>query len=550
MLKLGRIFLDHCVLQQGKPCKIWGTADAGSEVLAVFQNNICRTVTDGAGNWRVTLKEPEVCQSATLLVTCGEEQICLKNVAVGEVWLLGGQSNMEFYMRYEKHLKEERKKKREGIIRFYDFPEISYEGNEEDFDYSRFGFWREASEENLEYFSAVGYYFADYLNARTAENGKEPVPIGLIGCNWGGTPCCAWMDEAHVLKHGRVWQEDYEEAIHRYRTGLPDDYRIHTEWAEEAAEGGTSRRAYEEAYRSSPNADRGNPFADREMDALLYGVSHERQEAIMEMLASFPAPEHGIGENGPFSPNRPAGLYHTMVEKIAPYSIRGVLWYQGESDMLHPEQYAEVFGGLVESWRQLWEEELPFLFVQLCPLEKWLGCDGTAFPVIRQKQMEAADRLKQVYLVSSADCGERYDIHPKNKKTIGHRLGRKAIRYLYADLYEKKEEQADSPRLAAAERILTDGKIEALALEFEAAYEGIHARGRFDQEIEIRYAGGAGEKLSKAEYRIWADGKYLRIKFLNPVWEKVCIRYCWRDYYIGNLYNSVGLPMFPFQVTV
>ena len=105
------------------------------------------------------------------------EKLRYTDVAVGEVWVAGGQSNMEFWMRYEKHKEEAIKEMPKNRLRFYDVPEVCYDGQIEEFDYTSQAVWRKATSEDLEYFSAVGYYFQ-----RSIEEAQN-VPIAIIGCN-------------------------------------------------------------------------------------------------------------------------------------------------------------------------------------------------------------------------------------------------------------------------------------------------------------------------------------------------------------------------------
>lgn len=164
--------------------------------------------TDTAGKWEVILPPLQAAESAEMVISGENSRICLKDVAVGEVWVAGGQSNMEFYMRYEKHMEEEKTVCTNPRIRMFDIPEVSYDGQAEDFDYSQMGFWRKADRENLEYFSAAAYYFAKEL-----EN-KLKVPIGIIGCNWGGTSASVWMSPESAKEFAKPWVKACENKFH------------------------------------------------------------------------------------------------------------------------------------------------------------------------------------------------------------------------------------------------------------------------------------------------------------------------------------------------
>ena len=115
-------------------------------------------------------------------------------------------------MRYDRDLKQALAGCENPDIRFYDVPEIAYEGEEADFDYSQFGFWRPCDPENLQYFSAVGYYFAARVYAALH------VPVGIVGCNWGGTRAVCWMDEDSAARAAAPWLEDYAAGLKK----LPD----------------------------------------------------------------------------------------------------------------------------------------------------------------------------------------------------------------------------------------------------------------------------------------------------------------------------------------
>ena len=157
MLKAADIFQSNMVLQRDKPLPVWGTAQPGTAVSISIQGQHAECVADSEGNWQATLPPLHNSEDETLAISANAEQLQMHHIAVGEVWIAGGQSNMEFYMRYEKHLNAVKPECANPHIRFYDVPELAFEGQKEQFDYSRMGIWRTASPEDIEYFSAVGY---------------------------------------------------------------------------------------------------------------------------------------------------------------------------------------------------------------------------------------------------------------------------------------------------------------------------------------------------------------------------------------------------------
>lgn len=156
MIRLGELFGDHMVLQREKPIRIWGTCGEDCEVRVSLLGKET-SVQAKDGRWTAELPPMEAAAGAELRVSSREGSLCLQDVGIGEVWLAGGQSNMEFYLRYDA---ERREAGENPQVRFFDVPKISYEGETEDYDYSDFGFWRPCTRENLDYYSAAAYYFA------------------------------------------------------------------------------------------------------------------------------------------------------------------------------------------------------------------------------------------------------------------------------------------------------------------------------------------------------------------------------------------------------
>lgn len=506
MIKAARIFQNGMMLQREKPVRVWGEADAGTEITAAIQGKQGKVITGENGRWEITL--PPLCASEEeiLVVSDGNEKLVFLDVAIGEIWLAGGQSNMEFHMRYEKHLQQVKETCSNKRIRFYDVPEIAFEGQEERFDYSRMGMWRKASEEDIEYFSAAGYYFQCILE-------KElDVPAGIVGCNWGGTRSAAWMNPDTVRRNGPGWMEEYE----AFASGV--------DWKE-----------YIERQCGIPQNGRGNPFAEPFGEFVLPKTRTE--EELMDFFAELgvdqPFPEEIMEEYQPH--NIPGVLYEHMVKKVAPFSVRGVLWYQGESDDgPYAGLYGQMLTGLIDDWRKLWGEELPFLVVQLPGFEKWLSAMGENYALIREGQEYAAETMPQVYICSISDTGERLEIHSKDKKVVGERLALLARGHVYGQKIMCDAPKADSLRVE-------NGR---LILSFEHAEGGLALRGNEIQALKLLVNG------EEAKYHAELVGEEIVIIPSEKISGSVQIAFAKEQFYIVNLYNQAGIPAIPFVFTV
>lgn len=504
-LKMNRLFSDHVVLQRQKPVKIWGTYEGAEKVKVTFMGRIVEAKREGA-EWTAILPEMEAVKDQVLSVCAGEEKCIAKHVHVGEVWLAGGQSNMEFYMRYDADYKDTVKTCENDDIRFFDVPEVCYPEQEEDFDYSRMGFWRPCTSEHLEYFSAVGYYFAVKVWNELG------VPVGIIGCNKGGSTTQAWMSEAYLNKHGRPWLTDYAAEIEQI------DFE-----------------AYKKEMRTDPTMNWGNPFADTANEKLLYGIGAEEQSRLFEEFSKLPVPSVHYD-------NRPACFYENMLKKIAGVTVRGVIWYQGESEVFHIECYADLFSDMIDCWRELWRDELPFYCVQLAPFQNWMDCYGVDFPELRQIQQEVADKKPGVQLISITDVGMRYDIHPKKKQPVGTRLALSALKYEH-----NCRLQADAPRASWVRAVKND-----LYIDFQGDMDTLYVKGETLQAFKMFGVNMGGERevsFDAADFRI--EGKTLIIKNANMGGNRVCrVVFAGTDYYEVNVYGSHDIPAMPFALDV
>ena len=561
-LTLATPFTDHLVLQQGRPVRVWGRASPGADIevsLLAGQGATEQVLagavgrSDAAGRWETVLEPQEAARGLRLWVSDGEMSVLCEDVAVGEVWVAGGQSNMEYLLGFDAEYEALSALAPDPDVRFLDVAKTCYPGQLEEHDYSAFSHWRTATYEDLPWFSAVPYFLATRLSRRLG------VPVGVIGCTWGGTPGTTWCPAQSLRGTGaQVWLTEYEQAAAR-----------------------TTPHAHLAAARRSRMIDLSRPFADPRFVRMMYpGYSRLAQRLItptFRYLTPLPL--------GPAHPGRPGGLFETMVSQVAGYTARGLLWYQGESDWPHPQAYADVMGAVVSSWRQAWGEDLPFLAVELAPLQEWLGTSGDAFPLIRAAQAQVADTVPGVWLATNGDGGMRWDIHPKRKRPVAERLTLLALRHVY-----DQDVDADAP---VARRAVRRGR--QVVIEVDHGQGLVVDAGRGGPVADADRVGGLGRQVAgvlaghwPAAGR-WADGRWPaagrrdssqvdegpgvveltvyppsgvprlrarghvegdRLVLRAPVPVGSQIRYAWSGWFTTVVRNGAGIPMRPFCLVV
>lgn len=506
MLQTAEIFQNGMVLQRGKKVTVWGNGTPEARVTAEIQGRKGECTADRDGNWKLEIPALEASEGEVLELKSGGETVTYTEVAVGEVWVAGGQSNMEFWMRYEKHREDAQKDCPDKRLRFFDVPEVCYEGQRQEFDYSRQAIWRQASLQDLDYFSAVGYYFQKEIEKAL------DVPVGIIGCNWGGTTASAWMDPETVREAGNPWMKEYEDKI--------KDMDMEEYW---------------KTQHYNPGNHKGNPFADPFNEFLL--PKTPAQEEVEQFFRQSMGDQEDIEEYlTMLQPQQiPGCLYEYMLKSIAPFSIQGFLWYQGESDDVPGKNilYQDMLTGLILDWRKLWGEELPFLIVQLPGFDRWmLDTETNHYPIIRKCQERTADTVNRVYLCSISDVGEERDIHPKNKKAVGERLALLARGHVYGEGI-----LCDAPR---AKRAVREGN--QITVAFANAEGGLYIAGGGLNALQVC----CGEET--LEYTVKTEGEALVIILGKEPEGLVTLRYAQTPWYIVNLYNQAGIPAIPFEL--
>ena len=487
---LPQIFQNGMVLQRRKPICIWGRATEGSEITVQLAGESSLAVTKN-GDWKTFLPPMEAGTGFTLRISSDSCEIAFEDVAVGEVWLASGQSNMEFLLRDDA----------DGVsaimtenahLRCFEVPKISYPGQENDRDYSMVGQWRKACGKEALYFTAVGFYFAEKLHQ------EMNVPVGVINCTWGGTSASVFMAEEYLTGRLKFFLDKAKEA----QSKIDHDTEL-------------------ERFKA----------LQKNMDALPIDNSLPNlaplhlDEAMMEAMKDMYTLQLST-----YSPFRPCGLYETMLKTVVPYSLSGVIWYQGESDEPYADLYEELLHAMINNWRDLWHEALPFILVQLASFECMV--EPLNFVPIRAIQENLTKTMEKVWLICAMDVGMRYDIHPKKKRPIGERLALQALSKVYGHPI-----LADSPTVEGCNR---DGS--KIYIRFANCGDGLECRGDQPQTLDVKING-----IAVKESKISVLDNVMLIS--SPELEEdgpVTIEFCQHPYCEDTVYNSAGLPALPF----
>lgn len=490
------VFSSNMVLQREKPVNIFGYGRDG-DVVAVQSEGVRRTAKVIDGRWLVKLPPHKAADNVTITVSCGEENKIFTNVCYGEVWLAGGQSNMELELQNCRE-KDALQNDKEPNVRFY-YTQKKVIKEEDFFETEKNTGWTEFSSENAKAWSAVGYFFAKELAK------KLGVTVGVVGCNWGGTSASHWMSRESLEKDSDM--REYLNDLDKATEGKSDE-ELKKEWDE--------YHAYDMAWYQKSLV-----FYKEHPD----GSWDECQEFCGKNL--YPGP---ISE---YNPMCPTVLYKSMIQRVCPYTLRGFIYYQGESDDHRPRTYYKLFRELIGLWRNDWgDDSLPFLFVQL-PMHRYKADpDYKHWCLIREAQMKVFDTVKNTGIAVALDMGEFNEIHPKSKEPVGHRLALQALYSVYG--FENMKDEAFSPMYESFQ--LTDG---GMLLSFRYC-SGFKVEG---EVCGFEIAGEDKEfKPAKAEFR----GEQIFISS-EEVPEPLYGRYNWTNYGDVTVYGVNGLPLAPFR---
>jgi sialate O-acetylesterase len=471
---LHRLFGDNMVLQRDAGVPVWGRAAPGETVTVRIDNLEASATADTGGVWMARL-DPHAAGGPFDMTVTGTDTVRVRNILFGDVWLCGGQSNMEFHTSGVTDAARDMAAAHDPAIRHFF---VSHRDLIAPVSELREGRWDVCSPTAVGNFTAVGYFFARELRRQV------DVPIGLINSSVGGTKAEKWIGR-HAL--ARIPELQF----------LLDDYA-----------------AAQAAFERDLAIYQAEIVKDKQRVA--------EAQAQRKKLPPVPKPPKNYPGPGPSS------LYNGMVAPLMPFAIRGVIWYQGESNADHPDLYRTLFPLLITSWREDWGADFPFLFVQLANYEPHDETTGQ-WAELRAAQ-ESALAVPGTAMALAIDVGESHDIHPKNKQEVGRRLALAAEAKVYGLPVE-----SSGPVVREVKR---DGH--AVRVTFDHG-DGLSFTGTALNAFEL--AGEDGE-YRPAQARIAGNAVMVSRPDIRA---PLRIRYGWADDPPCNLYNAARLPARPFR---
>ncbi len=484
---LPAVISSGAVLQRQMPIPFWGWDEPGQEVTVTLDGQTQSTKADDKGFWMVKFPAREAGGPYALTIK-GSTNAELNDILVGEVWFCSGQSNMAWKMKDTSNIKEEKAIARFPNLRTLNFPVNNFRRPNPLHGASKYPLkdgklsgpaWTASSPETIEEFSGVAYFFAK--NIQTDLN----VPIGIINSSLGGSRIQAWLSAG-----GSEFSPVFKEDLQREKIAIE-----------------TYDREMEEYNKKNPKGKKPAPAAS--------------QPAATQPPARQPIPGTRL------TAGSPSALFNAMVVPVAPYAIRGVLWYQGEANAGKPETYQSYLSALIRDWRVVWGQgDFPFIVVQLPNYKE------ESWPYLREAQYLAVKETPNAQIAVTIDIGAR-GIHPTNKRPCGDRLALIALESVY-----KKEVSSKSPIFAFAK---IEG--EKAIVKFANASKGLVTKdGKPPALFELAGPDGV---YARAAAQIESDTVILTSdKVKNPQ----TVRFAWSAMAEGfNLYNKEGLPAMPFR---
>lgn len=467
-LKLAPVFTDNMVLQRNQPIPIYGTANGGDTIEVTLNNHKEIVTTNSYGKWKAIFPAMKSGGTHQITISSAGKNIVLKNILIGDVWFCSGQSNMAFQLQNSENGSAEVKKAiANSTIRLFNAKAIR------DTDETAWDSITLVKTNQLQFFSG-NWSVCDSISAKDFSAiayyfGKniaheENVPVGLIQVAVGGSPIESWIDR-YTLEH--------------------DDKVVDvlTNW--------------------------------RKSDFIMPWV---RERANLNLKNATNAKQR--------HPYDPCYNFEAGVEAFTKFPVKGIIWYQGESNAHNIELYEHLMPVMIQSWRKAWGTTLPFYYVQLSSI------DRPTWPAFRDAQNRIQKQIPNSGMAVSMDFGDITNVHPIKKKEVANRLALLALRYTYG-----KDVLANGPSalkaiqkghnilvsFAFAKQLTTADKKELIGFEL-VTDKGIHIQGK-------------------------ASIVKNQVLIAIPKEEKIrTVLYAWKPFTTANLVNEAGLPCSTFKL--
>ncbi|HMD55471.1 MAG TPA: sialate O-acetylesterase [Phycisphaerae bacterium] len=483
-ISLSGLFTDHMVLQQEMPIRIWGSADPGEQVTVSFGNANVQTGAGSDGRWMVELpSEPANSQSRDLTIAGATDRVVIHDVLVGEVWICSGQSNMEFAMTSGwhqawtpgGHLEPLVASANNPQIRLFKVPHAFYAAPSEKLDAQ----WQLCTPQTVASFTAVGYLFGRELSQ------KLNVPVGLIQSTWGGTRIEPWIS-LQVFEDTPQFQKDLN-------------------W-----------------LHAAPHVSGPIPIATTP------------SPSTTGSAANRPPTMSSLSRANTWSRESPTAIYNGMISPLIPYTVRGAIWYQGESNVSERDRlYYLHLSSLIDSWRKVWNQgDFPFYIVQIAPYGGY-HVEPQYEPLIWEAEEQVAQKIPNTGVAGIMDIGNLSNIHPADKIDVAHRLALWAL----AKTYGQSDLVYSGPIYKSME--VDQNKI---IIHFDEVGGGFVSRDR--KPLNWFEIAGADKKFVPAQAQVIGDTIVVESQSVS---DPVAVRFGWSDIAEPNLMNKEGLPALPFR---
>lgn len=466
-LQMPATYTDHIVLQRDRPLPIRGTANAGTMVTVSIARQQQTVKTGADGRWCATLLPLPAGGPYTLTISDGKRKLQYQDVLVGEVWLCSGQSNMEFMLKQALTAKADIPQAANDRIRLFDM-KARWRTNAVEWESSVLD-----SLNNLQYYADTRWEVATPQSAGDFSavayyfgkmlHDSLQVPVGLICNAIGGSPTEAWIDRSTL---------EYKfPAILKHWT--------QNDFIQDWVRG----RAALNIKKSASKLQR--------------------------------------------HPYEPCYLFEAGILPLEHFPLKGIIWYQGESNAHNMEAHEKLFHLLVESWRKNWaDENLPFYYVQLSSINR------PSWPWFRDSQRRMMETISNVGMAVSSDWGDSLDVHPRNKKPIGERLAHWALN----KTYDWRHIVPSGPLFSKAEFRNGAAYVSFHYGEGMRSADGENLRTFEVAEFDGLYEPAVAEVENNC-LKVYSD------KVKNPRY----VRYGWQPFTRANLVNGAGLPASTFR---